>query len=87
MYTFFNLNFVLGKLDPIMLVFLGSSLATIEYFPENLLKAIFNIKFLAKLDSQLERMYLYFNQVSHILFIYFAFCHFRAAPKVPRLGA
>ncbi|XP_047628779.1 FAST kinase domain-containing protein 1, mitochondrial isoform X4 [Phacochoerus africanus] len=49
-----HLNSHLSKLDPIMLVFLGSSLATIEYFPENLLKAIFNIKFLAKLDSQLE---------------------------------
>ncbi|KAG8510410.1 FAST kinase domain-containing protein 1, mitochondrial, partial [Galemys pyrenaicus] len=49
-----HLNSYLSKLDPIMLVFLGSSLATLEYFPEDLLKAIFNIKFLAKLDSQLE---------------------------------
>jgi len=37
-----------------MLVFLGYSLATLGYFPEDLLKAIFNIKFLAKMDSQLE---------------------------------
>ncbi|KAF7475072.1 Hypothetical predicted protein [Marmota monax] len=48
------LNSHLGTLDPIMLVFLGFSLATLEYFPENLLKTIFNIKFLARLDSQLE---------------------------------
>ncbi|XP_007943605.1 FAST kinase domain-containing protein 1, mitochondrial [Orycteropus afer afer] len=44
----------LNLLDPLMLVFLGFSLATLEYFPEDLLKAIFNIKFLSKLDSQLE---------------------------------
>ncbi|XP_076721541.1 FAST kinase domain-containing protein 1, mitochondrial isoform X4 [Callospermophilus lateralis] len=48
------LNSHLGTLDPVMLVFLGFSLATLEYFPENLLKTIFNIKFLARLDSQLE---------------------------------
>jgi len=45
---------VTGGLDPFMLVFLGYSLATLGYFPEDLLKAIFNIKFLAKMDSQLE---------------------------------
>nr|XP_045003314.1 FAST kinase domain-containing protein 1, mitochondrial isoform X2 [Jaculus jaculus] len=45
-----------GTLDPLMLVFLGFSLATLEYFPEDLLKKIFNIKFLAKLDSQLEML-------------------------------
>ncbi|KFO22482.1 FAST kinase domain-containing protein 1 [Fukomys damarensis] len=44
----------LGTLDPLTLVFLGFSLATLEYFPEDLLKAIFNIQFLAKLDCQLE---------------------------------
>ncbi|XP_023574843.1 FAST kinase domain-containing protein 1, mitochondrial isoform X2 [Octodon degus] len=44
----------LGTLDPLMLVFLGLSFATLEYFPEDLLKAIFNIQFLARLDSQLE---------------------------------
>ncbi|XP_012932418.1 FAST kinase domain-containing protein 1, mitochondrial isoform X2 [Heterocephalus glaber] len=44
----------LGTLDPHTLVFLGFSLATLEYFPEDLLKAIFNIQFLASLDSQLE---------------------------------
>ncbi|XP_055966289.1 FAST kinase domain-containing protein 1, mitochondrial isoform X1 [Sorex fumeus] len=49
-----HLNSHLGKLDPLVLVFLGFSFATLEYFPEDLLKAIFNIKFLAKLDSQLE---------------------------------
>ncbi|XP_027629642.1 FAST kinase domain-containing protein 1, mitochondrial isoform X2 [Tupaia chinensis] len=49
-----HLNSYFGIMDPIMLVFLGFSLATLEYFPEDLLKAIFNIKFLARLDSQLE---------------------------------
>ncbi|XP_069877497.1 FAST kinase domain-containing protein 1, mitochondrial isoform X1 [Dipodomys merriami] len=48
------INAYLGILDPLVLVFLGFSLATLEYFPEDLLKTIFNIKFLAKLDSQLE---------------------------------
>ncbi|XP_078183567.1 FAST kinase domain-containing protein 1, mitochondrial isoform X4 [Callithrix jacchus] len=49
-----HLKSYLGMFDPLMLVFLGFSLATLEYFPEDLLKAIFNIKFLARLDSQLE---------------------------------
>ncbi|XP_066201139.1 FAST kinase domain-containing protein 1, mitochondrial [Saccopteryx leptura] len=49
-----HLNSYLSILDPLMLVFLGFSLATLEYFPENLLKSIFNIKFLGRLDSQLE---------------------------------
>ncbi|XP_008589069.1 PREDICTED: FAST kinase domain-containing protein 1 [Galeopterus variegatus] len=49
-----HLNSYLDILDPLMLVFLGFSLATLEYFPEDVLKAIFNIKFLARLDSQLE---------------------------------
>ncbi|XP_027294330.1 FAST kinase domain-containing protein 1, mitochondrial isoform X5 [Cricetulus griseus] len=47
------LNSYVGTLDPITLVFLGFSLATLEYFPEDLLKKIFNIQFLARLDSQL----------------------------------
>lgn len=54
---FFLIVICLGVLDPLVLVFLGFSLATVEYFPEDLLKAIFNIKFLARLDSQLESMY------------------------------
>ncbi|OWK00164.1 FASTKD1 [Cervus elaphus hippelaphus] len=49
-----HLNSYLSVLDPLVLVFLGYSLATLGYFPEDLLKAIFNIKFLARLDSQLE---------------------------------
>ncbi|XP_029421642.1 FAST kinase domain-containing protein 1, mitochondrial isoform X2 [Nannospalax galili] len=48
------LNSYVGTLDPLKLVFLAFSFATIEYFPEDLLKKIFNIEFLAKLDSQLE---------------------------------
>ncbi|CAH6788540.1 FAST kinase domain-containing protein 1, mitochondrial [Phodopus roborovskii] len=48
------LNSYVGTLDPVTLVFLGFSLATLEYFPEELLKKMFNIEFLARLDSQLE---------------------------------
>ncbi|XP_022351008.1 FAST kinase domain-containing protein 1, mitochondrial isoform X3 [Enhydra lutris kenyoni] len=48
------LNSYLNGLNPLMLVFLGYSLAILGYFPEDLLKAIFNIKFLARMDSQLE---------------------------------
>lgn len=47
-------NSYLGTLDPGTLVFLGFSMATLEYFPEDLLKKMFNIEFLARLDSQLE---------------------------------
>ncbi|KAM7104543.1 FAST kinase domain-containing protein 1, mitochondrial isoform 1-T5 [Molossus nigricans] len=49
-----HLNSYLSILDPLMLVFLGFYLATLQYFPEDLLKTIFNIKFLGRLDSQLE---------------------------------
>ncbi|XP_077813292.1 FAST kinase domain-containing protein 1, mitochondrial isoform X8 [Macaca mulatta] len=49
-----HLNSYLGILDPLMLVYLGFSLATLQYFPEDLLKSIFNIEFLSRLDSQLE---------------------------------
>lgn len=49
-----RLNSYAGTLDPVTSVFLGFSLATLEYFPEDLLKKMFNIEFLARLDSQLE---------------------------------
>ncbi|XP_045687367.1 FAST kinase domain-containing protein 1, mitochondrial isoform X3 [Phyllostomus hastatus] len=49
-----HLNPYLCILDPLMLVFLGFYLAIHEYFPEDLIKTIFNIKFLGRLDSQLE---------------------------------
>lgn len=48
------LNSYVGSLDPLKLVFLAFSLATVEYFPEDLLKKIFTIEFLARLDSQLQ---------------------------------
>ena len=68
-YNFFlNLTFVLGVLDPLMLVFLAFNLAIHEHFPEDLIKTIFNIKFLGRLDSQLERMYLHFVKLSFVLF-------------------
>uniref|UniRef100_H0V4D8 FAST kinase domains 1 n=1 Tax=Cavia porcellus TaxID=10141 RepID=H0V4D8_CAVPO len=52
--VFTKLRELLLTLDPLMLVYLGHSLAILECFPEDLLKAIFNIQFLARLDSQLE---------------------------------
>uniref|UniRef100_H3AWS1 FAST kinase domains 1 n=1 Tax=Latimeria chalumnae TaxID=7897 RepID=H3AWS1_LATCH len=42
--------------DPHMLVLLGYSLAVANYFPEDLIRAIFNVDFLAKLDAQLETL-------------------------------
>ncbi|MEE6489533.1 hypothetical protein FKM82_015606 [Ascaphus truei] len=44
----------LSSFDPHLLVLLGYSLAIAEYFPEDLIKAIFNVEFLGKLDAQLE---------------------------------
>ncbi|XP_006867084.1 PREDICTED: FAST kinase domain-containing protein 1 [Chrysochloris asiatica] len=49
-----HLHSHLSTLDPLMLVFLSFSLSILEYFPEDLIKTIFDIKFLSKLDSQLE---------------------------------
>lgn len=61
LYVIILNSFFLGKLDPVTLVFVGFSLATLEYFPEDLLKKMFTIEFLARLDSQLESMYLHFT--------------------------
>ncbi|KAJ6660729.1 hypothetical protein lerEdw1_017355 [Lerista edwardsae] len=44
----------LGSFEPHLLVLLGFALAVAEYFPENLIKAVFNVEFLAKLDAQLD---------------------------------
>ncbi|KAM9665000.1 FAST kinase domain-containing protein 1, mitochondrial [Trichechus inunguis] len=49
-----HFNSYLSIWDPLILVFLSFSLAILGCFPEDLIKAIFNIKFLSKLDSQLE---------------------------------
>lgn len=46
----------LGSFDPHLLVLLGYSLALADCFPEVLVKEIFSIDFLGKLDSQLESM-------------------------------
>lgn len=40
--------------DPHLLVFMGYYLAVADFFPEEVIKEIFNIEFLGKLDSQLE---------------------------------
>ncbi|XP_077131663.1 FAST kinase domain-containing protein 1, mitochondrial-like [Ranitomeya variabilis] len=39
---------------PHLLVLVGFTLAVAQYFPEDLIKAIFNIRFLTKLDSELD---------------------------------
>ncbi|XP_044522454.1 FAST kinase domain-containing protein 1, mitochondrial [Gracilinanus agilis] len=44
----------LSVFEPHILVFLGFTLALAEYFPEDLIRAVFNVEFLAKLDSQLQ---------------------------------
>ncbi|XP_053265077.1 FAST kinase domain-containing protein 1, mitochondrial [Podarcis raffonei] len=51
-----HLSSCLGSFEPHLLVLLGFALAVAEYFPENVIKAIFNIEFLAKLDAQLETL-------------------------------
>ncbi|XP_062972493.1 FAST kinase domain-containing protein 1, mitochondrial [Elgaria multicarinata webbii] len=51
-----HLSSDLDCFEPHLLVLLGFSLAVTEYFPENVIKAIFNIEFLAKLDAQLETL-------------------------------
>ena len=43
-----------GSIDPHLLVLLAYSLAMADCFPEELIKEIFTINFLGKLDSQLE---------------------------------
>lgn len=57
-----HLNSYLSLLDPLRLVFLGFFFATLQYFPEDLLRTIFNIKFLSRLDSQLEILYSTLNR-------------------------
>ncbi|XP_078537736.1 FAST kinase domain-containing protein 1, mitochondrial isoform X2 [Lissotriton helveticus] len=51
----------LSSLDPHLLVLLGYSLAVAEYFPEELIKEIFHINYLARLDAQLETLSLSLN--------------------------
>ncbi|XP_038606726.1 FAST kinase domain-containing protein 1, mitochondrial [Tachyglossus aculeatus] len=55
------LNSHLSLFEPHILVLLAFSLALAEYFPEKLIKAIFNIDFLAKLDSHMEILSPSFN--------------------------
>lgn len=49
-----SLYVLVGSFDPHLLVLLAYSLAVADYFPEELIRAIFSIDFLGKLDSQLE---------------------------------
>uniref|UniRef100_A0ACB8G159 Uncharacterized protein n=1 Tax=Sphaerodactylus townsendi TaxID=933632 RepID=A0ACB8G159_9SAUR len=51
-----HLSSHLACFEPHLLVLLGFALAIAEYFPENLVTAIFNVEFLAKLDAQLETL-------------------------------
>lgn len=45
-----------GSIDPHMLVLLAYVLALTNRFPEPLIREIFKVDFLAKLDTQLESM-------------------------------
>ncbi|XP_056390530.1 FAST kinase domain-containing protein 1, mitochondrial-like isoform X2 [Hyla sarda] len=44
----------LNSLPPHLMVLVGFTLAVAQYFPEGLIKSIFNIGFLTKLDSELD---------------------------------
>ncbi len=57
-----------GSFDPHMLVLLAYALALADYFPEEVVREIFNVEFLAKLDAQLESMSVYSFQGS-LLFV------------------
>lgn len=46
----------LGSFDPHLLVLLAYALAVADCFPEEIIREIFNVDFLGKLDSQLEGM-------------------------------
>nr|XP_057937848.1 FAST kinase domain-containing protein 1, mitochondrial [Doryrhamphus excisus] len=46
----------IGSFDPHLLVLLAYSLAVADYFPEELIREIFNIDFLGKLDTELEML-------------------------------
>ncbi|XP_070694079.1 FAST kinase domain-containing protein 1, mitochondrial [Pempheris klunzingeri] len=46
----------IGSFDPHLLVFLAYSLAVADCFPEELVREIFSIDFLGKLDTQLENL-------------------------------
>lgn len=45
-----------GSLEPHLLVLLAHCLAVADYFPEELVREIFTIEFLGKLDAHLESM-------------------------------
>ncbi|KAM3852343.1 FAST kinase domain-containing protein 1, mitochondrial isoform 2-T3 [Vipera latastei] len=46
----------LEHFEPSLLVWLGFALASAGYFPQNVIKAIFNIEFLSKLDAELQTL-------------------------------
>ncbi|KAI9530151.1 hypothetical protein NQZ68_004168 [Dissostichus eleginoides] len=46
----------ISSFEPHMLVFLGHTLALADYFPEELVREIFSIEFLGKLDAKLETL-------------------------------
>ncbi|XP_063069648.1 FAST kinase domain-containing protein 1, mitochondrial [Engraulis encrasicolus] len=46
----------IGSFDPHLLVLLAYALALADYFPEEVIKEIFSVDFLARLDSQLETL-------------------------------
>uniref|UniRef100_A0A8C9SJS9 FAST kinase domains 1 n=1 Tax=Scleropages formosus TaxID=113540 RepID=A0A8C9SJS9_SCLFO len=51
-----NFTPYIGLFDPHLLVLLACCLAVADYFPESLIREIFTVDFLTKLDSQLETL-------------------------------
>lgn len=66
-----NMDFCLafkGCFETHHLVLLGHVLAVAGYFPPALIKTIFNVSFLSKLDAQLEGKYLNSDEFGYVVF-------------------
>ncbi|KTF80839.1 hypothetical protein cypCar_00037289 [Cyprinus carpio] len=55
----------ISSLDPHLLVLFAYALALADYFPEEVVREIFNVDFLAKLDAHLESINLVFHTVAN----------------------
>ncbi|KAJ7345666.1 hypothetical protein JRQ81_001616 [Phrynocephalus forsythii] len=63
---FGHINRHLDAIEPHLTVLLGWTLAISGHFPDNLIRTIFNVEFLAKLDNQLEMMSDSLNRRIHL---------------------
>ena len=57
LHSHFLIHVLPDSFDPHQLVLLAFILAVADHFPEELIRKIFNVDFLGKLDSQLESMH------------------------------